>query len=95
MTLNLDHAFERLTRAQRPMATRAGSLQDRLDRAYLEMLGLRADELPPDLQGSYQSIWDRLVRTDKSPLTDQEADTIAKELFDLYVKINQLRTGIP
>jgi hypothetical protein len=60
MAVNLMHSFERLTRAQRPMATKAGSLQDRLDNAFKEMLGLSADELPQDLQSSYQSIWDRL-----------------------------------
>jgi hypothetical protein len=94
MEVNLNHAFERLTRAQRPMATKPGSLQDRLDGAFKEMLGLSSDELPQDLQTSYRSIWDRLVRADTSPLTDQEAETIAKEFFDLFVQVNQRRAGI-
>jgi hypothetical protein len=94
MAVNLMHSFERLTRAQRPMATKAGSLQDRLDNAFKEMLGLSADELPQDLQSSYQSIWDRLSGAQNHRLTDQDAETLAKEFFDLYVQVNQQRAGV-
>lgn len=58
------------------------------------MQGLSVDELPQDLQKSYQSIWGRLVRTTTNPLTDQEAETIANEFFDLYVEVNQRRGGV-
>jgi hypothetical protein len=91
---NLNHAFERLTRAQRPMATGPGSLQGRLDRAFLEAQGLSADELPLELQEAYQSICDRLVVASTNPLTDPEAESVANRFFDLYVKVIQQRLGI-
>jgi hypothetical protein len=95
MSVNLNHAFERLLHALRPMATGGGPLQGRLDRAFKEMQGLSPDELPHDLQTSYREIWERLVSTDTKPLTDQEAQTIAKELFDLFVRVNQGRANSP
>jgi hypothetical protein len=94
MSINLDHAFERLTHALKPMATEPGTFHGRLERAYHGFLGLMPDELPNDLQRTYEDIKARLTCSDIALLPDPEAESIAKELFDLYVQVNQRRAGI-
>lgn len=94
MVENLLHAFERLTRALRPMATGSGMLQERLDSAFRGMLGLSREELPEESQDAFQEICDRLVQTSSKPLTNDEAKHLAARLFDVYVHVNQRGAGI-
>ncbi len=46
------------------------------------------------LDALIELIWERLCRAEANPLTEQEAEDIAKRIFDLYVKVNLQRAGV-
>jgi hypothetical protein len=88
--LDYIYAWEKLYDAVRFMACTKGDIRERLDGAYASFHTLQVHKIPDaNLAKKFQEIMDQLtgkgpVRQTLSAMSDDDAERLATEIFDLF-----------
>jgi hypothetical protein len=85
----VDEARARFVRALYELAVGTDSLQERLSAAWLELLPLRQEDLPPSLQEAFAAIEAEVLAAPDDPalVSEEQAMAAAERLFRLAVEL--------
>jgi hypothetical protein len=85
----VDEVRARFVRAMYELAVGTGSLQERLSAAWLELLPLRQEDLPPALQEAYVAIEAEVLAAPDDPavVSEERAVAGAERLFRMAVEV--------
>jgi hypothetical protein len=89
-----DEARARFVRALYELVVSTGSLQERVSAAWLELLPLRQDDLPPPLQAAYAAIEADVLAAPEDPaaLSEEQAVAATERLVRLVVELGGAET---
>jgi hypothetical protein len=89
LVMATEDAPTRFVRAMYELAVGSGSLSERVSAAWLELLPLRREDVPPALQEAYAAIEAEMLTAPDDPtaLGDEQATAAAERIFRLAMEL--------